>query len=132
MSWRPCWRYNTIEYVIRCIVGSSRLGWLTLSGESREIDYQPRTHVNMLRRVHHGQKCEAVTYHTILDVPSTQSFARVTYSRNLDLCLSDVRFPGVSFLNVFINNGGFANISASHLVSNFDLEDKLKYSENIR
>ena len=60
------------------------------------------------------------------------------YSRKVDLCLSDVRFPGVSFLNVFKNNGGLANISASHVVSNFDLEDELnismelKYSENIR
>ena len=76
-------------------------------------------------------------------MPLTQSFARVMYSRNLDLCLLDVRFPGVSFLNVFINNGGLANILASHVVSNFDanykqseqgfiLEDEQQYSENIR
>ena len=39
------YRYNTIEYVIRCIVGSSRRGWLTLSGASREIDCKPRTDI---------------------------------------------------------------------------------------
>ena len=27
-SWRPCWRYNTKEYFISSIVGSSRRGWL--------------------------------------------------------------------------------------------------------
>ena len=41
-SWRPCWRYNTKEYVISSIVGSSRRGWLTLSATSREIDCKPR------------------------------------------------------------------------------------------
>ena len=41
-SWRPCWRYNTKEYVISSIVGSSRRGWLALSGASREIDCKPR------------------------------------------------------------------------------------------
>ena len=41
-SWRPCWRYNTIEYFISFIVGSSRRGWLTLSGASRKIDCKPR------------------------------------------------------------------------------------------
>ena len=51
------------------------------------------------------------------------------YSRNLDLCLRDVRFPGVSFLNVFINNGGLANISASHVVSNFNFDANYKQSE---
>ena len=41
-SWRPCWRYNTKEYVINSIVGSSWRGWLTLSAISREIDCKPR------------------------------------------------------------------------------------------
>ena len=41
-SWRPCWRYNTKEYVINPIVGSSRRGWLTLSATSQEIDCKPR------------------------------------------------------------------------------------------
>ena len=41
-SWRPCWRYNTKEYVINSIVGSSRRGWLTLSATSQEIDCKPR------------------------------------------------------------------------------------------
>ena len=41
-SWRPCWRYNTKEYVINSIVGSSRRGWLSLSTTSREIDCKPR------------------------------------------------------------------------------------------
>ena len=41
-SWRPCWRYNTKEYVINSIVGSSWRGWLTLSATSREIDCKPR------------------------------------------------------------------------------------------
>ena len=41
-SWRPCWRYNTKEYVINSTVGSIRRGWLTLSATSREIDCKPR------------------------------------------------------------------------------------------
>ena len=41
-SRRPCCRYNTKEYVISPIVGSSRRGWLTLSAASREIDCKPR------------------------------------------------------------------------------------------
>ena len=45
-SWRPCWRYNTKEYVINSIVGSSRCGWLTLSATSREIDCKPRTQLD--------------------------------------------------------------------------------------
>ena len=40
--WRLCWRYNTKEYVISSIVGSSRRGWLTLSDASREIDCKLR------------------------------------------------------------------------------------------
>ena len=46
--WRLCWRYNTKEYVISSIVGSSRRGWLTLSDASREIDCKPRilNHLN--------------------------------------------------------------------------------------
>ena len=42
MSWRPCWRYNTKEYFISSIVGSSRRGWLALCATSREIDCKPR------------------------------------------------------------------------------------------
>ena len=34
-SRRPCWRYNTKEYIISCIVGSSRRGWLTLESLSK-------------------------------------------------------------------------------------------------
>ena len=34
-SWWPCWRYNTKEYVIYSIAGSTRSGWLTLSAASR-------------------------------------------------------------------------------------------------
>ena len=41
-SWRPCWKYNTKDYVINLIVGSGRRGWLTLSATSREIDCKPR------------------------------------------------------------------------------------------
>ena len=41
-SRRPCWRYNTKEYVINSIVGSCRRAWLTLSAASREIDCKPR------------------------------------------------------------------------------------------
>ena len=41
-SWRPRWRYNTKEYVISSIVGSSRRGWLILSVTSREIYCKPR------------------------------------------------------------------------------------------
>ena len=41
-SWRPCWKYNTKEYVISSIVGSTQRGWLTLSAMSREIDCKPR------------------------------------------------------------------------------------------
>ena len=41
-SRRPCWRYNTKEYVFSSIVGSSRRGWLTLSAAPREIDCKPR------------------------------------------------------------------------------------------
>ena len=35
-------RYNTKEYVINSIVGSSRRGWLTLSATSQETDCKPR------------------------------------------------------------------------------------------
>ena len=38
----PRWRYNTKEYVINSIVGSSRRGWLILYAISREIDCKPR------------------------------------------------------------------------------------------
>ena len=41
-SWWPCWRYNTKEYLISSIVGSSRRGWLVLCATSREIDCKPR------------------------------------------------------------------------------------------
>ena len=41
-SRRPCWRYNTKEYAISSIVGSSQRGWLPLSSASREIDCKPR------------------------------------------------------------------------------------------
>ena len=34
--------YNTKEYVVNSIVGSSRRGWLTLSATSQEIDCKPR------------------------------------------------------------------------------------------
>ena len=39
---RACWRYNTKEYVINSIVGSSRRGWQTLSATFRETDFKPR------------------------------------------------------------------------------------------
>ena len=41
-SWRPCWRYNTKEYFISSIVGSSRRGWLVLCATSREMDCKLR------------------------------------------------------------------------------------------
>ena len=40
-SRRPCWRYNTKEYVISSIVGSSRRGWLTI-GSLRSTTRQVR------------------------------------------------------------------------------------------
>ena len=54
-SWRPCWRYNTKEYVINSIVGSSRRGRLTLSATSREIDCKPRIRQSKTLRL---EKCE--------------------------------------------------------------------------
>ena len=53
-SWWPFWRYNTKEYVISSIVGSSRRGWLTLSATSGEIDCKPRI-VYMVIQVHSYQ-----------------------------------------------------------------------------
>ena len=51
-SQRPCWRYNTKEYVINSIVGSSWRGRLTLSAASREIDCKPRIGIQRSDRVH--------------------------------------------------------------------------------
>ena len=48
-SRRPCWRYNTKEYVISSLVGSSRRGWLTLSSASREIDCKPRIVIRLCK-----------------------------------------------------------------------------------
>ena len=41
-SWRPFRRYNTGEYAISSIFGSSGCGWLTLFAISRKIRCKPR------------------------------------------------------------------------------------------
>ncbi len=41
-SWQTCWRYNTKEYFIIAIVGSSRRGRALLSVLSHEIDCKRR------------------------------------------------------------------------------------------
>ena len=62
-SWRPCWRYNTKEYVINSIVGSSRRGWLTLSAISQEIDCKPR-----ILRINDPQKHKVLYTWELYDV----------------------------------------------------------------
>ena len=41
-SWRPCWRYNTKEYVINSVVGSSRHSIGSI------LDCKPRIHLTII------------------------------------------------------------------------------------